>query len=102
MIRLDFEDLRFRWRSLSARSKLGVILIAAANLFLGMLLLIPFWEADFSTKAILSAGLFIIGEVLFYSGLFLLGKELAARYKQFLNPKHWFGKKGKEDEGSGN
>jgi len=89
------------WRSLPPRSKLGLVLIVTAQLFLGMMLLIPFLEADLSTKGILSAVLFIIGEVLFYGGIFLVGKDMAGKYLRYFTLKHWLKKKDKEDEDNG-
>lgn len=89
------------WRSLSPRSKLGLVLIVTAQIFFGLLLLIPFLEADLSTKGILSAVFFILGEVLFYSGIFLLGKDIAGKYLRYFTLKHWLKKKNKEDEDKG-
>jgi len=86
------------WRSLSSRSKLGFVLIVTAHIFLGLLLLIPFLEADLSTKGILSAVFFIFGEVLFYGGIFLLGKDITGKYLRYLNLKQWLKKKDKEDD----
>ena len=89
------------WRSLSSRSKLGLVLIVTAHIFLGLLLLIPFLEADLSAKGILSAVFFILGEVLFYGGIFLLGKDVAGKYRRYFNLKQWLRKKNKADEDNG-
>lgn len=51
------------------------------------------------TKITLSTISLIIGEVLFWSGGILLGKELFGKYKSYFNPKNWF-KKGNESEES--
>ena len=82
-----------RWASLSLRIKLGIILIVVANLFLGSILLVPFIEVSLSHKGSISFALFVIGEILFYLGLFLLGKEMAQKYRKYLNPLNWFKKK---------
>jgi hypothetical protein len=55
-------------------------------------------------KIKLSTITFILAEVLFYIGGFLLGKEIFNKYKAYFNPKNWFKKKAEIvaiDENSG-
>lgn len=54
---------------------------------------IPFLELDNKTKLTVSTVLLIIGELLFWSGGLLVGKELFTKYKSYFNPKNWFKKK---------
>lgn len=54
-------------------------------------------ELEAKTKITLSTVSLIIGEVLFWSGGILVGKELLKKYKSYFNPKNWFKKK-QEDE----
>lgn len=54
---------------------------------------IPFLEVDNKTKITVSTVLLVIGEVLFWSGGLLVGKELFTKYKSYFNPKNWFKKK---------
>ena len=46
-----------------------------------------------SSKVIVTTTLLIIGEVLFWGGGILVGKELFSKYKSYANPKNWFKKK---------
>ena len=76
--------------------KVGLVLIIlSAPVFLS-LLLIPFLDIDAKAKITLTTIIIVIGEILFWSGGLLLGKELFTKYKSYFNPKNWF-KKNKED-----
>jgi len=57
------------------------------------MLIIPFLKAAGSTKITLTTGMIVLGEVTFWAGGFLVGKEILNRYKSSLNPKNWFRKK---------
>ena len=50
-------------------------------------------ELEAKTKITLSTISLIIGEVLFWGGGILVGKELFMKYKSYFNPKNWFKKK---------
>ena len=69
-----------------------------------MIVLTPFLPFDVKTKLVITTTLIIIGNVTFYTGGFLVGREIFTRYKNRLNPKNWFRKKrqsgqiGKSDE----
>lgn len=65
---------------------------------MGAILLVPFLEVDLPTKGLASVVLFVIGEILFYSGLFLLGKEMVSKYRKYFNPMYWLNRKNKQDE----
>jgi hypothetical protein len=72
--------------------KLGAVLIIfSAPIFLS-LLLIPFLNIENKVKISLSTIIFIIGEIVFWSGGLLVGKELFNKYKSYFNPKNWFKK----------
>ncbi len=73
--------------------KLGIILmIISVPAFLAIPL-VPFLDMDTETKITVSTVLLIIGEVLFWSGGLLVGKELFTKYKSYFNPRNWFRKK---------
>ncbi len=61
----------------------------------GAMLLLPFC---FSGKARLAAVpvLVMLGEVAFWGGGTLLGTEVVARYRRWLNPRHWFSRDRRE------
>ena len=73
--------------------KLGIgLLISSAFIFLS-LVLIPFLNVENKIKISLTTIIIIIGEIVFWSGGLLVGKELFSKYKSYLNPKNWFKKK---------
>jgi len=59
---------------------------------------VPFLNIDNKTKITFTTILLVIGEIMFWSGGLLVGKELFTKYKSYFNPKNWFKKKLKEDE----
>jgi hypothetical protein len=69
---------------------LGISLIALSVMLYGAIFLLPF--LPFSGKERLAAVpvLVILGEVAFWGGGALLGAEVVARYRRWLNPRHWF------------
>jgi len=73
--------------------KTGIFLIVVSTLFFCSLAGIPFLNIDSKTKIAISTAAVILGEVTFWAGGFLLGKELVSRYKAYLNPMNWFKKK---------
>ena len=76
--------------------KLGLTLVLVSIPFFLALAVIPLLDIESDLKIKLAAIVFILAEVLFYTGGFLLGKELFVKYKSYFNPKNWF-KKWKEE-----
>ena len=83
-------------RKYNWKFKLGLVIIVLSVLLFLFLPVIPFLNFNNKTKVTISTVVFIIAEITFYTGGFLLGKELFSKYKSYLNPKNWFKKK-KED-----
>lgn len=70
-----------------------------SGVFFAATLIIPFFELPAKVKIAASTTSFVLMEVVFWLGGLLVGKELFTRYKQKLNPRNWFKKKGRtEDE----
>lgn len=67
-------------------------MVIAAVLFL-CIPVVPFLDVNNKTKVTLSTILFILGEITFWGGGLLVGKELFSKYKSYLNPKNWFKKR---------
>lgn len=73
--------------------KTGIILIALSAVFFGALLGVPFLAVESRQKITISTVLIVLGEISFWSGGILLGKELFSKYKALMNPMNWFKKK---------
>lgn len=73
--------------------KIGILLIVLSFVFYGLILLIPLLSATLKTKTFLTTTLVVIGEISFWSGGLILGKEVVNKYRSFFNPKNWFKRK---------
>jgi hypothetical protein len=73
----------------STRIKIGLILIVASFPFFLAIPVVPFLNFERGVKITLSTVLLVVGEIIFWSGGLLLGKELFAKFKSYLNPKNW-------------
>lgn len=72
------------------RVKLGSILIIISIFLFLSLPLIPLLKIDSKNKIVISTVTLILAEILFWSGGFLVGKELFKKYKSYFIPKNWF------------
>ena len=54
----------------------------------------PFTPFSTGVKAGVITGAIVFAEVMFWAGALLVGKEVAAKYKGYLNPKNWRKEKG--------
>lgn len=71
------------WRSL------GILLVVLSFVAYGFLLAVPFLPIPASQKLLVSPFLVGLGEVTFWVGGVLLGREVIDRFKHFLNPCNW-------------
>ena len=83
------DNLKIKW---------GISLMVLASVLFLCIPVVPFLNIDSKTKITISTILFILGEVTFWGGGLLVGKELFTKYKSYLNPKNWFKKKPDEQE----
>ena len=78
--------------------RVGIFLMILSVILFLSLPVVPFLAIDSKTKITTSTVIFILAEITFYSGGFLVGKELFSKYKSYFNPKNWFKKKKDENE----
>lgn len=71
---------------------LGLGLIVLSLAFIPLLAYVPFMPLTAKQKAIVAGVLVVGGQALTWIGGFMLGKELLAKYKKYLNPRNWFKK----------
>lgn len=71
------------WRTL------GILLVILSCVAYGLLILVPFLPLSTTSKLLLSPLLVGAGEATFWVGGALLGKEIVARFKRYLNPCNW-------------
>jgi hypothetical protein len=79
--------------------KLGVsLIVASCGMWVAAVLVVPFLfttnggtpTTAIAHKAAITTGLFLSGEVIFWVGILLVGKELAQSYRQKLSPCYWW------------
>jgi hypothetical protein len=75
------------------KMRLGVILMIASFAPFLSIPLVPFLHVTSAVKVTITTILVVSGEVLFWGGGLLAGKELLTKYKAYLNPKNWFRRK---------
>jgi hypothetical protein len=78
------------WKNKNWKFKLGILLVLLSLIFFALLVIIPVLDIDTDKKIWFTTFSFITAEIFFYTGGFLLGKEMFCKYKSFLNPKNWF------------
>lgn len=69
--------------------KIGAILILVSVILFLLIPVVPFLNMAKGVKITISTVLLVFGEITFWSGSILLGKELLDKYKSYLNPKNW-------------
>ena len=82
--------------------KWGIVLLILCVLAFLAIPAVPFLPIGDGAKVTLGVILFVIGEVTFWTGGILLGKELLSKYTTRLNPKNWFKRKSETKENSPN
>ncbi|MBP6180256.1 MAG: transporter suffix domain-containing protein [Anaerolineales bacterium] len=71
--------------------RIGITLVVLSFVFYGLIPLLPFLPLSTSTKVAAVPILALLGELVFWPGGALLGREVVEKYKARLNPCNWFG-----------
>ncbi len=86
---MDKKKLKFR---------LGIILISVSVAFFLIIFALPFISMNLKVKVALTTTLVIVGEVSFWVGTLLIGKEVYQKFMAKLKSGEWLEKKKKEDD----
>lgn len=78
--------------------KLGIILISVSFLIFLMLFALPFVHIETKIKIAISTALMISGEVMFWVGTILIGKDVYIKFMAKLKAGEWLEKKNKSGE----
>lgn len=70
----------------------GTLLVVFSFIAYGLLFVVPFLPLSAALKVGVSSVLVVAGEITFWVGGALLGKEMVKRYRRYLNPCAWFHK----------
>ncbi len=71
---------------------IGIFCIVLSVFTWGLILLLPQFNLSKTQNISIITALVVLGELLFWGGSVLVGKELVEKYKTKLNPKNWFNK----------
>lgn len=72
------------------KRNIGIGLIVLSTIFYCLIFVVPFLPITLKTKVIVSSSFAVIGEITFWIGGFILGKEIVRKYRKKLNPANWF------------
>jgi len=76
--------------------KIGVAFLIISPFRYLLLLGIPLLPYSRTVKVGLGSAVFIVAEILFWIGAFLVGEEVIRKYKEYLDPRKYFKKKEKK------
>ncbi len=78
-------------KTLNSRTILiiAVVLIILSGISFGMIFLVPFLPISLAQKGIFVTGLIITGEITWWTGVAVAGKQVISRYGRYFNPLTW-------------
>jgi hypothetical protein len=80
-------------RSTKVLTTIAISLILLSGLFFGMIFVVPFFHLSLTTKGVLVTACIISGEVAWWVGVAIAGKQVIDKYRHHLNPRNWFSRK---------
>jgi len=86
---MDIKKVKFR---------LGIILISVSVTFFLIIFALPFLSMEIKFKLALTTTLIVVGEVSFWVGTILIGKEVYKRFMVKLKSGEWLEKKKDKEE----
>jgi hypothetical protein len=72
---------------------IAIVLILLSGLLFGMIFVVPFFPVSIATKGVLVTACIISGEISWWAGVAVAGKQVITRYKQYFNPRNWFSRR---------
>jgi hypothetical protein len=70
-----------------------MILFVLSFVLYALILTVPLLSTSLETKTLITTALVVLGEIFFWTGGLILGKEVVRKYRRFFNPKNWFVRK---------
>jgi hypothetical protein len=89
LFNLDKETITIEKEKKSIFYKIGIGLLIISLLSWLIPVITPFTPLPTKVKAGIITGGLIFAEVMFWGGALLVGKEVAAKFKSYLNPRNW-------------
>jgi hypothetical protein len=82
----------------SSKRKLGLLFLFLSFLLYGFVIVIPFLGFSGGLTAVTITSLIISAELSFLVSIIILGRQLAKKYRSYINPKNWIKKNSAEPE----
>jgi len=75
-------------------TRIALILVILSFVFYGLAMLTPLAPLSIAFKAAVIPAFIIMGEIVWWFGVAIVGKQAVSKYREYLNPCKWFGCKG--------
>lgn len=75
--------------------KIGIYLIFLSFVPYLSIFIVPFLPLSGTAKAASISILVVMGEIMFWGGGIIVGKEVVSKYRRYFNPRNWFADKTK-------
>lgn len=72
-------------------NKIALVLVILSFLLYGLAILVPFMSLSLAYKTTLVPAFIIVGEIVWWIGIAIVGKQVVTKYRKYLNPCNWCG-----------
>jgi short-subunit dehydrogenase len=72
-------------------NKIALVLVILSFLLYGLAILVPFMSLSLAYKTTLVPAFIIVGEIVWWIGIAIVGKQVVTKYRKYLNPCSWCG-----------
>lgn len=72
-------------------NKIALVLVILSFLLYGLAILVPFTPLSLAYKTALVPAFIIVGEIVWWIGIAIVGKQVVTKYRKYLNPCNWCG-----------
>jgi short-subunit dehydrogenase len=72
-------------------NKISLVLVILSFLLYGLAILVPFMSLSLAYKTTLVPAFIIVGEIVWWIGIAIVGKQVVTKYRKYLNPCNWCG-----------
>lgn len=84
---MDNESIAIEKKPIHYKIGIGLLIVSLLSWLIP--LIAPFTPFPTKVKAVIITGGIVFAEVMFWGGVLLVGKEVAIKFKSYLNPKNW-------------
>lgn len=78
-------------------TRIALILVLVSCGFWAGLLVVPLLDVSGTTRAWIAGGLIVAGELTFWGGVLIVGREVMRHHRDKLWPGNWFSRRPKQD-----